>query len=166
MTPTQQEGRSSFHTDQGRWDRRDFIDDQWNRYHDDNVHRASLQGFPAEEYDEGLAMDYHEDDFQEPTGHIYSDYELEQVVKELLHNSKQLDSRDITVTAHNADIVLSGTVKSDDEKNAAGALAQLIHGVGLIRNDLIVKTNEGILPTDVGRDDEPRSYHAGEENHP
>lgn len=148
------EERSIFHTDQGRWDRRDFVDDQWSKFQDDNINRASLQGRAPDEFDEGLAMDYHGDNYHESTGHIYSDYELERVVKELLQNSNQLDAADITITARNADIVLSGTVKSDEEKNAAGSLAQLIHGVGIIKNDLIVKTVEGILPTDIGRDDE------------
>lgn len=80
-----------------------------------------------------------------------SDASLERIVKELLRSSKALDAADITVIAHKGDITLSGTVKSDIQKNAAGSLTQLIHGVGKIKNDLIVKLNSGILPTDIGR---------------
>ena len=101
--------------------------------------------------DEDEGMDVVDDDDHSPVGHIYPDDELEKVVKELLKNSQLVNAEDITVTAHNADITLSGTVKSDEEKNTAGSIVQFIHGVGLIHNDLIVKLNEGILPTDIGR---------------
>ncbi len=147
---------SIFHTDQGRWDRRDFADDQWVQDVDANINRHTLQGNLPDEFDEAEAMGYDEDEFHEASGHIYSDFELEKVVKELLKSSKSLDSSDITVTAHNGNITLSGTVKSDQGKNAASSVIQLIHGVGLIKNDIIVKINDGILPTDVGRDDELR----------
>ncbi len=148
-----QKNKSIFHTDQGRWDRRDFADDKWAQDFDDNINRHTLQGHTPDEFDEGEAMGYHEDDFHEPSGHIFSNDELEKVVKELLNNSKSLDASDITVTADSGNITLSGTVKSDQEKNIAGSRVQLIHGVGTVGNNLIVKINEGILPTDVGRDD-------------
>lgn len=86
-----------------------------------------------------------------PHGQVASDEELEDVVKELIHNSHRLDGSDITVTVDHADVKLSGTVRTEEEKIAAGSLVQLIHGIGLIKNELIVKRNEGILPTDVGR---------------
>lgn len=136
MEPNNQQ-KSSFHTDQGRWDRRDFVDDIWT--HND--------------FESPGPMGHLEDEFHEPTGHIYSDDELENVVKELLKNSKLLDSSDLTVTAHHCDVTVSGTVKSDKEKKAVTDIVRLIHGVGIIKNDIIVKINEGILPTDLGRDD-------------
>ena len=136
MEPNNQQ-KSSFHTDQGRWDRRDFIDDIWT--HND--------------FEGAEPMAHLEGEYHEPSGHIYSDDELESVVKELLKNSKSLDSSDLTVTAHNCDVTVSGTVKSDQQKKAVTDIVRLIHGVGKIRNDIIVKINEGILPTDLGRDD-------------
>jgi osmotically-inducible protein OsmY len=156
MEPSKQK-RRIFHTDQGRWDRRDFVDDQWARDVNDNINRHTLQGHTLNEFDEAEAMDYHEDEFHGPSGHIHSDDEFEKMVKELLNNIKSLDPSDISVTAHNGDITLSGTVKSDQQKNAASSIIQLIHGVGLIKNDIIVKINERILPTDVGRDDDQKS---------
>lgn len=98
-------------------------------------------------------MNYTQNHSHQPPGQVYADYTLERIVKELLHSSKALDASDLTVTAMNGNITLSGTVKSDKQKNSAGSLAQLVHGVGNIKNDIIVKINEGILPTDVGRDD-------------
>ena len=98
-------------------------------------------------------MAHLEGEYHESSGHIYSDEELESVVKELLKNSKSLDASDLTVTAHNCDVTVSGTVKSDQQKNAVTDIVRLIHGVGKIRNDIVVKINEGILPTDLGRDD-------------
>jgi hypothetical protein len=135
----------------GNNQRREDLSEKYNQILDDNQWRHSLEGHGAEEFDEAEALDYHEDDYIKTPGHIYNDFELESVVKELLKNSRQVQSDDITVTADNTNIVLSGTVKSESEKNAAGSLVQLIHGVGMIKNNLIVKLNEGILPSDVGR---------------
>jgi osmotically-inducible protein OsmY len=93
------------------------------------------------------------DDEGEEIGQVASDQEIEDVVKELIHNSRRLDGNDISVAVDHADITLKGSVRTEDEKYIAGSLAQLIHGVGLIRNELIVKRNAGILPTDIGRHD-------------
>lgn len=134
-----------FHTDQGRWDRRDFQDDHFNQYYDDNETRHSIQGHPDE------SLDISDDDYNKPSGHIYSDEELENVIRELFKNSHQIESEDITIRAYNCDVTLSGTVKTEEEKNAATSMVLLIHGIGLVHNELIVKRNEGILPTDIGR---------------
>lgn len=89
----------------------------------------------------------------EPSGisRVHSDEELERVVKELFHNSNKLDARDISVSVDNCNVKLSGTVKSQEEKDYAFSITRLVHGVGEVDNQLIVKLNEGILPTDVGR---------------
>lgn len=98
-----------------------------------------------------------EDEFIEPEydpnefSHIHSDEELEIVLKELLHNSTRLDASDITVTVNHHDIKLSGSVKSQKERDAAGEIMKLVHGSGEIHNEIVVKLNEGILPTDIGR---------------
>lgn len=81
----------------------------------------------------------------------FSDEELETVLKELLRNSKRLDASDITVIVNNFDVTLSGSVKSQNERDLAGEVVKLVQGVGEVNNDLIVKLNEGILPTDIGR---------------
>jgi hypothetical protein len=161
MNPNHKE-KSSFHTDQGRWDRRDYENDTWNKYENDNISRNSLQGHRPDEMGEGEALDYHEDEpleFQkeypeQPVSHVYSDNELEKAVKELLRSSKQLHDEEIAVTACNGDVVLRGTVKSEEKRTSATFLTQLIHGVGQIRNDLIVKKSEH----------EPRSGYAKKDN--
>jgi osmotically-inducible protein OsmY len=88
---------------------------------------------------------------QEEAYNFRSDNELESAVKELLHNSKRIDSRDITVIVDNCNVTLSGSVKSQEERDYALTLAHLVQGIGDVRSELIVKRNPGILPTDIGR---------------
>lgn len=90
-------------------------------------------------------MEYPKENVNQEKGRIYSDTGLEQVVMELLQTSKKLDASQISVMALNGDITLSGTVKDEEQKNAAGSIAQLIHGVGHIRNDITIKSNEQSL---------------------
>ena len=144
MIPNHKE-KSIFHTDQGRWDRRDFENDDWNWYENDNISRDSLSGHTPEELSEGEALDYHEDEpiefqkeYPEQEGHVYSDNELEKVIKDLLRSSKQLHDEDINVTVCKGDVVLEGTVKSEEKRSSATFLTELIHGVGRIRNDLAI----------------------------
>ncbi len=84
-------------------------------------------------------------------GKIHSGIELEYVVKELLHNSKYIDASDITVTVDHTDVRLSGSVKSQEERDYALKVVKLVQGIGNVESDLIVKINDGILPTDIGR---------------
>lgn len=150
MSPSK--NHSTFHTDQNKWDRRDFENKEFDRIFNDNEERSSLMGRRADEFDEGLAMGVHEDTYHPPDfGHIHTDEEIEKVVKELLHNSQRIDARDITVTVSNLNVTLSGTVKSQFERDYATSLTKLVHGVGNIKSEIIVKRNEGILPTDIGR---------------
>lgn len=79
------------------------------------------------------------------------DEELEKVLKELLHNSTRIDASDITVMVDKMDVTLSGTVRSQGDRDYALKIVKLVQGVGTVHSDLIVKTNEGILPTDIGR---------------
>lgn len=119
---------------------------------DDNESRESLLGHAPSEFDEGLALDYHEDQYHPHImGKIHADEELERVIKELLNNSKRLDARDITVLVDAGEVNLSGSVKSQFERDYAVSLAKLVHGVGEVKSELIVKLNPGILPTDIGR---------------
>lgn len=79
------------------------------------------------------------------------DEELEVAVKEILHNSHKLDASDITVTVDNTNVKLSGSVHSQKERDYAVSLARLVQGIGEVHSELIVKINQGILPTDIGR---------------
>lgn len=98
-----------------------------------------------------LAPEYIDDDLHNDIAHIHSDDELEYVIKEILHNSKKIDASDITVTVDKTNVRLSGSVKSQDERDYAAKVVRLIHGVGDVQLDLVVKINDGILPTDIGR---------------
>jgi hypothetical protein len=150
MTPRE---HSSFHTDQNRWDRQDFENNDYSHLINDNEERSSLQGRRAEEYDEGLAMDYHEDTYRPPIEkHLWADHELEKAIKELLKNSQKVDARDITVTVDHCDVTLSGTVPTQEQRDYALSVVKIVHGVGLVKSDLIVKTHGGVLPSDFGRD--------------
>lgn len=80
-----------------------------------------------------------------------NDHEIENVVKELLHNSQRIDARDISVSVDQMNVTLRGTVQSQFERDYAVAVTKLVHGVGNIESEIIVKRNEGILPTDIGR---------------
>lgn len=93
-----------------------------------------------------------DDDFIEDSiSRVHSDDELEIVIKELLHNSKRVDASDITVTVDKTNVLLSGSVKSQEDRDYAINVVKLIHGVGDVHSELIVKLNDGILPTDIGR---------------
>lgn len=142
--------RSTFHTDQNKWDRQDFSNKEYDAYFNENEERSSLMGHKAEEYDPGLGI--HEDTYHpQEYGRIHTDDEIEKVVKELLHNSKKIDASDLTVTVSNLNVTLSGTVRTQFERDYALSVVKLVHGVGDIHSEIIVKRNEGILPTDIGR---------------
>ncbi len=79
------------------------------------------------------------------------DEELERILKELLYNSNRIDASDVTVTVDKMNVTLSGTVRSQSDRDYAVKIVKLVQGVGTVNSDLIVKTNEGILPTDIGR---------------
>lgn len=98
----------------------------------DRIFNQSLMGHPTSESD-------------------YSDDELELVLKELLHNSHELEGKDITLTVDNRNVKLKGTVKTQEERDYAESVVKLVHGVGDVKSEIIVKRNAGILPTDIGR---------------
>jgi osmotically-inducible protein OsmY len=79
------------------------------------------------------------------------DDELEITIKELLNNSRKLDASDISVTVDKRNVRLSGSVKSQDERDYALRVVKLVQGIGDIHSDLVVKINHGILPSDIGR---------------
>lgn len=69
------------------------------------------------------------------------DYSLESTLKELLHNSKRLDADDITVSVHDHDVTLSGSVKSEAERDYAEKILHHVDGVESVHIDLIVGRN-------------------------
>jgi osmotically-inducible protein OsmY len=105
-----------------------------------------------EETESLMALDVHQDTFH-PTelSRVHRDEELEKSIRELLQTTKKIDGGDITVSVSNSDVKLSGSVKSQFDRDYAISLVKLIHGVGNIKAEIIVKINPGILPTDIGR---------------
>lgn len=138
-------------------DRDFFSDNKSKKDHfqemlDDNQERESLLGHTPDELGEDYAYNFQNDEIgEESLSRVHSDEDLERVIRELLKNSNRLDASDITVTVDNAHVRLSGTVKSQEERDYAEDVVKLVHGVGEIEIDLIVKTTGGILPTDIGR---------------
>ncbi len=66
-----------------------------------------------------------------------SDDLLASAIRELLQNSHVINSN-ITVSAYHCDVTLEGKVESQEEKDAATSMANLIQGVGIIHNNIIV----------------------------
>ncbi len=70
------------------------------------------------------------------------DDELEKVLKELLHNSNRIDASDITITVDKMEVTLSGTVKTQSDRDYAIAIIKLVQGVGAVHPELVVRRNE------------------------
>ena len=126
--------------------------DEFMDFVNDHEENQSLMGHRPSEYDEGLALDYHKDNYDpHDISRVHPDDEIKAVIKELFHNSNRIDASDIVVDVDHSNVSLSGTVKSQFERDYALSVVKLVHGVGEVQSDLIVKINPGILPTDVGR---------------
>ncbi len=115
-----------------------------------NPHQPSFPPYYNNPNDDDFEIS-DEDFLEDSISRVHSDEELEHVVKELLHNSKRVDASDITVTVEQTNVRLSGSVKSQEERDYAMNVVKLVHGVGDVHSELIVKLNDGILPTDIGR---------------
>ncbi len=115
-----------------------------------NPHQPSFPPYYNNPNDEDFEIS--DDDYLEDSiSRVHSDEELEVVVKELLHNSKRVDASDITVTVEETNVHLAGSVKSQEERDYAVNIVKLVHGAGDVHSEIIVKLNDGILPTDIGR---------------
>jgi osmotically-inducible protein OsmY len=130
----------------------DFEQDRWGRPHKSKREEFQELIDDNEVNDDIFEFDLHENDYTDQgLSRIHTDQELERVVKELLHNSQKLDGKDISVSVDNCNVTLSGTVKSQEERDYATDVVKLVHGVGEVHSEIIVKRNPGILPTDIGR---------------
>jgi len=118
---------------------------------DDHEEIDSLMGHPPSEIDPSLAINIQDDDHFTELSRIHSDTELEKSIQELLHSTKRVDLRDISISVRNTNVKLSGTTKSQSDRDYAISLVKLIHGVGDIKAEIVVKLNPGILPKDIGR---------------
>ena len=114
--------------------------EEFTEFIDDHEEKQSLMGHRPSEYDEGLALNYHEDDdHPHEISRVHSDEEIKSVILELLGNSKKIEASQIEVKVHQACVVLSGTVRTQSEKDYVTSIIKLVHGVGDIQSHLIVK---------------------------
>lgn len=126
--------------------------DEFSDMINDHEEMDSLMGYLPSEFDEGLALNTHEDSYHpQDISHIHTDDEIEKVIKELFRNTKKIDTGDISIQVSKGQVKLSGSVKSQFDRDYAITLVKLVHGVGGVKSELIVKMNQGILPTDIGR---------------
>lgn len=123
--------KSTFHTDQNRWEK----------------HSEYFESIDNPENEEEIV----DDDLHDDVSRFHVDQEIESAVKELLHHSHKLDARDLSVSVKEGVVTLSGSVHSQNERDYAQELARLVHGVTDVDTEIVVKLNEGILPTDIGR---------------
>lgn len=114
--------KSIFHTDQGRWDLRDFE-----------------ERFSVEPDDESYFLEDEPQEYIKPAGHVYTDAELETVAGKLLQDSPDVDEQDIRIKVKDGNITLSGNVTSKEQKENASKVLQLIQGIGNIFNQLNIK---------------------------
>lgn len=72
-----------------------------------------------------------ENDFQN------SDELLESAINELLENSRVINGQ-VMVSVYHCDVTLEGSVETQEEKEAATSMANLVQGVGIIHNNIFV----------------------------
>ena len=107
---------------------------------DDHEEKQSLMGHSASDYDEGLALNYHEDQYDpHDISRVHPDKEIKAVILELLGSSQKIDARQILVSVDHSCVTLSGTVGTSFEKDYALALVKLVHGVGDVKSTLTVE---------------------------
>lgn len=63
---------------------------------------------------------------------------LEAAVANALAVAGGIDASDVSVTANDADIMLSGTVATVEEIERATAVARAVEGVGMVRNQILI----------------------------
>jgi len=107
---------------------------------DDHEEKQSLMGHSASDYDEGLALNYHEDQYDpHDISRVHPDKEIKAVILELLGSSQKIDARQILVSVDHSCVTLSGTVGTSFEKDYALSLVKLVHGVGDVKSTLTVE---------------------------
>lgn len=74
--------------------------------------------------------------------HYRSDPELEKEIRELLASSQEVNAENIEVFVQTGNVTLRGTVKTPEERDAAGRIAARGLGVGEIFNELVVKESK------------------------
>jgi osmotically-inducible protein OsmY len=74
--------------------------------------------------------------------HYRSDPELEKEIRELLASSQEVNAENIEVFVQTGNVTLRGTVKTPEERDAAGRIAARGLGVGEIFNELVVEESK------------------------
>jgi hypothetical protein len=136
-------GRNARFPDDGEFEdqkRKITKKEQFHELIDDHEEKQSLMGHSASDYDEGLALNYHEDHFDpHDISRVHPDKEIKAVILELLGNSQKIDARQIVVSVNQSCVTLSGTVGTPFERDYALSLVKLVHGVGEVKSTLTVE---------------------------
>lgn len=77
-----------------------------------------------------------------PKGYKRSDERIKEDVCDVIAQQGHVDATDVDVRVENAVVILSGTVASRDDKRALEHLADRVHGIHDIRNDIRVRRDE------------------------
>lgn len=79
-------------------------------------------------------------DSSRSTGEYVDDATLQSRVKTSLITSDETDGLDIDIEVYRGTVQLNGTADSEEEKIAAGRIAEEVSGVAAVENNLIVQT--------------------------
>lgn len=82
-----------------------------------------------------------------PKGYRRSDERIREDVSDRLTDDSWLDAHGVEVAVSNADVTLSGTVRSREDKKRAEALAESVSGVGNVQNNLRIDRGETTATT-------------------
>lgn len=72
--------------------------------------------------------------------YVRSDSSIREDVRECMAGDPLLDSSAVDVRVENGDVTLTGTVAEQSERHRAESVAEQVHGVKSIRNEIEVKT--------------------------
>lgn len=87
-----------------------------------------------------------------PKGYSRSDDRIRDDVNDRLSDDSFIDASEIDITVENAEVVLTGTVDSKEEKRRAEDIAERISGVKNVENRLKVKNRDGNDGATIYRD--------------
>lgn len=78
-----------------------------------------------------------------PKGYTRSDDRIREDVNDRLTDDNWLDASDIEVQVSGAEVTLTGTVRSREDKRRAEDIAESVSGVGHVQNNLRVQSSQG-----------------------
>ena len=97
---------------------------------------------PQKEPFDDFRMDEEEfpamDDIPETHPHFHTDQELENAVRELMHNSRE-DYSQVSVSVEKRDVKFTGSIGSEEARKHLDELAKMVSGTGTVSNEVVLK---------------------------